>query len=173
MRIVSINVSRPRLVMWNGRSVSTGIYKTPVAGPVMLSTLNLDGDRQADLTVHGGPAKAAYAYPVEHYDFWREEFPELELPWGMFGENFTLEGLNEADVNIGDSFRLGGAEVVVTEPRMPCFKLGIKFWAHGHTAKISGQRQDRVLFLGQTRGNCRSGRAGPVNRARSEQRDCI
>lgn len=127
MRIVSINVSRPRLVMWNGQSVSTGIYKTPVAGPVLLSTLNLDGDRQADLTVHGGPTKAAYAYPAEHYDFWREEFPEMELPWGMFGENFTLEGLNESGVNIGDSFRLGSAEVVVTEPRMPCFKLGIRF----------------------------------------------
>lgn len=127
MRIVSINVSRPRLVMWNGQSVSTGIYKTPVRGPVMLRTLNFDGDRQADLTVHGGPTKAAYAYPAEHYDFWREEFPEMELPWGMFGENFTLEGLNESGVNIGDSFRLGGAEVVVTEPRMPCFKLGIKF----------------------------------------------
>ena len=127
MKIVSINVSRPRLVMWNGQSVSTGIYKTPIAGPVMLRTLNLDGDRQADLTVHGGPTKAAYAYPAEHYDFWREEFFGMELPWGMFGENFTLEGLNESGVNIGDSFRLGDAEVVVTEPRMPCFKLGIKF----------------------------------------------
>ncbi len=93
----------------------------------MLRTLNLDGDRQADLNVHGGPTKAAYAYPVEHYDFWRREFPEMELPWGMFGENFTLEGLNESDVNIGDSFRLGDAEVVVSEPRLPCFKLGIKF----------------------------------------------
>ncbi|HWN11414.1 MAG TPA: MOSC domain-containing protein [Pyrinomonadaceae bacterium] len=93
----------------------------------MLRTLNLDGDRQADLNVHGGPTKAAYAYPMEHYDFWRREFPEMELPWGMFGENITLEGLDEAGVNIGDSFRLGGADVVVSEPRMPCFKLGIKF----------------------------------------------
>lgn len=127
MKIVSVNVGRPRLVVWNGQTVSTGIYKTPVAGPVMLRTLNLDGDRQADLTVHGGPTKAAYAYPSEHYSFWREELPGMELPWGMFGENLTVEGLNESAVNIGDRFRLGSAEVTVTEPRMPCLKLGIKF----------------------------------------------
>jgi len=93
----------------------------------MLRTLNLDGDRQADLNVHGGPTKAAYAYPGEHYSYWREQFPEMELPWGMFGENFTVEGLEESKVNIGDRFRLGSAEVTVTEPRMPCYKLGIKF----------------------------------------------
>lgn len=93
----------------------------------MLRTLNLDGDRQADLTVHGGKTKAAYGYPAEHYAYWREELPEMELPWGMFGENFTLEGLDESRVNIGDRFRIGAAEVMVTEPRMPCSKLGIKF----------------------------------------------
>ncbi len=127
MKIVSINVSRPRLVVWRGQSVSTGIFKEPVAGRVALRTLNLDGDRQADLTVHGGPSKAVYAYPSEHYEFWRAELPEMELPWGMFGENFTTEGLNESSVNIGDQFRVGSAEVMVTEPRMPCYKLGIKF----------------------------------------------
>lgn len=93
----------------------------------MLRALNLDGDRQADLTVHGGPEKAAYAYPAEHYAYWREELPGTELPWGMFGENFTVEGLDESSVNIGDRFRLGEAEVTVTQPRMPCYKLGIKF----------------------------------------------
>jgi MOSC domain-containing protein YiiM len=93
----------------------------------MLRTLNLDGDRQADLTVHGGPTKAAYAYPAEHYNYWREELPGMELQWGMFGENFTVEGLDESKVNIGDRFQLAGAEVTVTEPRMPCYKLGIKF----------------------------------------------
>ena len=127
MKIISLNVGRPRLVVWDGQSVSTGIYKAPVEGRVMLRTLNLDGDRQADLNVHGGPTKAAYAYPAEHYDFWRDELPGAELPWGMFGENFTTEGLDEATVNIGDRFRIGAAEVVVTEPRMPCYKLGIKF----------------------------------------------
>jgi MOSC domain-containing protein YiiM len=127
MRIISLNVGRPRLVVWEGRTVSTGIYKTPVAGRVMLRTLNLDGDRQADLTVHGGPDKAVYSYPSEHYGHWRGELPDMELPWGMFGENFTVEGLDESSVNIGDHFRVGEAEVTVTQPRMPCYKLGIKF----------------------------------------------
>jgi MOSC domain-containing protein YiiM len=127
MRIVSLNVGRPRLVVWDGQSVSTGIYKTPVEGRVMLRKLNLDGDRQADLSVHGGPEKAAYAYPSEHYGYWREELPGMELPWGMFGENFTTEGLDESTVNIGDRFRIGAAEVTVTQPRLPCYKLGIKF----------------------------------------------
>jgi MOSC domain-containing protein YiiM len=127
MKIISINVGRPRLVVWRGQSVSTGIFKEAVAGRVALRTLNLDGDRQADLTVHGGPTKAVYAYPSEHYEFWRAELPEMELPWGMFGENFTTEGLNESSVNIGDRFSVGSAELMVTEPRMPCYKLGIKF----------------------------------------------
>ena len=127
MKIVSLNVGRPRLVLWRGQSVSTGIFKEPVAGRVALRTLNLDGDRQADLTVHGGPSKAVYAYPSEHYEFWRAELPGTELPWGMFGENFTTAGLAESSVNIGDRFRAGSAELMVTEPRMPCYKLGIRF----------------------------------------------
>lgn len=127
IKLISVNVSRPRLVVWNGGPVSTGIFKEPVEGRVMLRTLNLDGDRQADLTVHGGLTKAVYAYPVEHYEYWRDELPEMKLPYGMFGENFTTEGLDEAGVRIGDRFRVGEAEVVVTEPRLPCYKLGIKF----------------------------------------------
>jgi MOSC domain-containing protein YiiM len=127
MRIISINVGRPRLVVSDGQTVSTGIYKTPVEGRVMLRTLNLDGDRQADLTVHGGAGKAAYAYPSEHYGYWRGELPGAELPWGMFGENFTTEGLDESDVHIGDRFCIGSAEVTVTTPRLPCYKLAIKF----------------------------------------------
>ena len=127
MKIISLQVGRPRLVVWNGQTVSTGIYKTPVEGRVMLRTLNLDGDRQADLTVHGGVHKAVYAYPSEHYDYWRGELPGAELPWGMFGENFTTEGLDESSVHIGDRFRLGSAEVTVTQPRLPCYKLGVKF----------------------------------------------
>jgi MOSC domain-containing protein YiiM len=127
MIIISVNVGRPRLVISNGQPVSTGIYKTPVVGRSMLRALNLDGDRQADLSVHGGPTKAVYAYPSEHYNYWRAELPGTELSWGMFGENFTTEGLTESTVNIGDRFRVGSAEVTVTEPRMPCYKLGIKF----------------------------------------------
>jgi MOSC domain-containing protein YiiM len=127
MKIISINVGRPRLVMRNGEPVSTGIFKEPVHGRVMMRTLNLDGDRQADLSVHGGPEKAVYVYPSEHYAFWKRELPDMELPWGMFGENLTTEGMFETEINIGDRFRIGSAEVMVTQPRMPCYKLGIRF----------------------------------------------
>ena len=113
--------------MNNGEPITTGIFKEPVAGRVMLRTLNLDGDRQADLSVHGGASKAAYAYPSEHYEYWKQEFPEMKLPWGMFGENFTTAGLFEIELNIGDKFEVGSAVVIVTEPRLPCYKLGIKF----------------------------------------------
>ena len=127
MKLISVNVGLPRLVMSHGDPVSTGIFKEPVAGRVMLRTLNLDGDRQADLSVHGGPSKAVYVYPSEHYDYWKHELPEMKLPWGMFGENFTTAGLFESELNIGDKFRVGSAIVMVTEPRMPCYKLGIRF----------------------------------------------
>ena len=127
MKLVSINVGLPKLVERNGELVSTGIFKEPVTGPVMLRTLNLNGDAQADLSVHGGPSKAVYAYPSEHYVFWKRELPEMDLPWGMFGENFTTDGLFETELSIGDEFRVGSARVMVTEPRMPCYKLGIKF----------------------------------------------
>ena len=127
MKILSLNVGRPRLVMRNGEPVSTGIFKEPVTDRVMLRTLNLDGDRQADLSVHGGPEKAVYIYPSEHYPFWKRELPDMDLSWGMFGENFTTTGLLETEINIGDKFRIGSAEVMVTQPRMPCYKLGIRF----------------------------------------------
>ncbi|HEU4933737.1 MAG TPA: MOSC domain-containing protein [Pyrinomonadaceae bacterium] len=127
MKIISVNVGLPRLVLRNDEPVSTGIFKEPVAGRVMMRTLNLDGDRQADLSVHGGTQKAVYVYPSEHYDFWKHELPNMDLPWGMFGENLTTTGLFETETNIGDKFRVGSAEVMVTQPRMPCFKLGIRF----------------------------------------------
>ena len=127
MKIISVNVGLPRLVLRNDEPVSTGIFKEPIAGRVMMRTLNLDGDRQADLSVHGGPEKAVYVYPSEHYEFWKRELPEMDLPWGMFGENLTTTGLFETEVNIGDKFRVGTAEVMVTQPRMPCYKLGIRF----------------------------------------------
>ena len=127
MKIISLHVGRPQLVMRNGEPVSTAIFKQPVEGRVMLRTLNLDGDRQADLSVHGGPTKAVYVYPAEHYDFWRHELPEMDLPFGMFGENFTATGFSETTLNIGDEFQVGSAVVKVTEPRMPCYKLGIRF----------------------------------------------
>ena len=127
MKIISLNVGLPRLVLRGEEPVSTGIFKTPVAGRVMLRALNLEGDRQADLSVHGGPEKAVYLYPSEHYEFWQSELPDMDLPFGMFGENFTSVGLLESETNIGDRFRVGSAEVMVTQPRMPCYKLGIRF----------------------------------------------
>jgi len=127
MRVISVNVGQPREVEWKGRRVLTGIFKEPVAGPVALRSLNFDGDHQADLTVHGGPDKAVYVYPRGHYDYWRQELPDMDLPWGIFGENLTVAGLDEDAISIGDRFRVGMAEVIVTQPRMPCYKLGLKF----------------------------------------------
>jgi len=127
MKVISVNVGLPRTVQWKGKAVSTGIFKAPVSGRIRLRSLNLDGDRQADLSVHGGPDKAIYAYPAEHYAYWRRELPDVALPWGMFGENLTTEGLNEDDLKIGDRFLIGSTEVMVTQPRLPCFKLGLRF----------------------------------------------
>ncbi len=127
MKVLSVNVGLPREVRAGGRAVLTSIFKDPAPGLVAIVGDNLVGDRQSDLTVHGGPFKAVYAYPSEHYDFWRHELPGVELPWGSFGENLTITGLLEDDVHVGDRLRVGSAELVVTQPRLPCFKLGIRF----------------------------------------------
>jgi MOSC domain-containing protein YiiM len=127
MKLISVNVGLPREVIWKGKSVSTGIFKEPVSARVMVRSLNLDGDGQADLTVHGGSEKAVYAYPFEHYDYWRSELPDTELTLGNFGENFTTTGLREEELNIGDRFRVGDVHLMVTQPRLPCYKLGIRF----------------------------------------------
>jgi MOSC domain-containing protein YiiM len=132
MKILSLNVARPRLVVYEGETINTGIFKQPIDGSVQLRTLNLDGDRQADLSVHGGPDKAVYAYPSEHYPFWREELPgidlpDADLPWGMFGENFTTIGMAEDKLHVGDRFQIGSAIVMVRQTRTPCYKLNAKF----------------------------------------------
>ena len=127
VKLLSINVGLPREVEWRGRAVRTSIFKAPVSGRVQVSRLNVQGDRQSDLSVHGGADKAVYAYPSEHYAFWRNELPDMDFPWGAFGENLTTEGLLENKVHIGDRFRAGSAEFIVTQPRMPCFKLAIRF----------------------------------------------
>jgi MOSC domain-containing protein YiiM len=140
MKLVSLNAGLSREVTWHGLNVSTGIFKQPVAGRVSLRKLNLDGDRQADLTVHGGKDKAVYCYPLQHYEYWKKELPDRELPLGVFGENFTIDfdsdgvragGKDAASpedaIHIGDRFSVGSAEVVVTQPRLPCYKLGIRF----------------------------------------------
>jgi MOSC domain-containing protein YiiM len=126
MRALSVNVGLPREVLWRGRPVTTGIFKEPVTDRVTVRALNVDGDRQADLRVHGGPDKAVYAYPSEFYELWRRERPELDFAWGRFGENLTTEGVLDDEVSVGDRFRVGTAELVVTQPRLPCFKLGIR-----------------------------------------------
>jgi MOSC domain-containing protein YiiM len=127
MKLISVNVGLPRLLSWQGATFKTGIFKNPVQGKVMLRATNLDGDRQADLTVHGGPNKAVYAYPSEHYLAWQEELPDGERGWGAFGENFTTERLLESKVCVGDRFEIGDAVLRVTTPRLPCFKLAAKF----------------------------------------------
>jgi MOSC domain-containing protein YiiM len=127
VKILSVQVGRPRSVSFDGRIARTGIYKSPVHGPVKVATLNLEGDEQADLTVHGGVNKAVYAYPSEHYEFWRQQYPALELEWGAFGENLTTEGLLEATTGIGDTIQIGTAQFVVVQPRLPCYKLAGKF----------------------------------------------
>src|SRR5437868_2749238 len=127
MKLLSVNVGLPREIEWKGKIVRTSIFKSPVSGPVRVAQLNLEGDQQSDLSVHGGVDKAVYAYPSEHYPFWRRELPGMDLSWGVFGENLTTEGLLEETLHIGDRLRVGSSEFLVTQPRMPCFKLGIRF----------------------------------------------
>jgi len=127
VKLLSINVGLPREVKWRGKVVRTSIFKAPVSGRVRVMRLNVEGDQQSDLSVHGGVEKAVYAYPSEHYAFWRNQIASTDFPWGAFGENLTTEGLLEDRVHIGDRFRAGSTEFIVTQPRMPCFKLGIRF----------------------------------------------
>src|ERR1700704_566606 len=127
MEVVSVNVGMPREVTWKGMRVETGIFKDPVDGLVAVGKLNLAGDKQADLTVHGGLAKAVYAYPVEHYEYWKEELPKVSFGWGKFGENLTTRGLSEDHLFIGDQLKVGSAILMVTQPRLPCYKLALKF----------------------------------------------
>ena len=159
MRIISINVARPRLASFWGETYSTGIFKQPVSGPVALRTLNLDGDRQADLAVHGGPNKAVYGYPSEHYEFWRAELPGTNLPWGMFGENFTTEGLLEHELHIGDRLRIGSAIVVVRQPRIPCQKLAVKFQRRDILARFLRSGRSGFYFSVELEGTVEPGQS--------------
>ncbi|MBD2411813.1 MOSC domain-containing protein [Nostoc calcicola FACHB-389] len=146
MKLISVCVGLPREVSWKKKSVTTSIFKQPVNGRVMLRSLNLDGDRQADLTVHGGAEKAVYAYPMEHYAYWRQELPDEDLPWGAFGENLTIQGLSETQVNIGDRFSIGTAVVMVTQPRFPCFKLNLKFGRDDMVKRFLNSRLSGIYF---------------------------
>jgi MOSC domain-containing protein YiiM len=159
VKILSLNVARPKLVVYQGTTISTGIFKQPVSGPVPLRTLNLDGDRQADLSVHGGPHKAVYGYPSEHYPFWREELPGMDLPWGMFGENFTTTGLAEDKLHVGDRFQIGSAIVMVRQPRMPCYKLAAKFQREDIVERFLLSGRSGVYFSVEQEGSVEAGGA--------------
>jgi len=145
-KILSVNVSLPKEIDFEGQKVRTGIFKEPVEGRVMLRTLNLDGDKQADLTVHGGPDKALYAYPIEHYEYWRRMLTNIEMSNGMFGENLTVDGLKESEVSIGDVFQIGSSRVTATQPRMPCYKLGVKFGRMDVLKKFLASGRSGIYF---------------------------
>ena len=126
MKLLSVNVSLPKEVAYKGKTVRTGIFKEAAQGRVKLGGLNLDGDGQADLVGHGGIYKAVHAYSIENYDYWKRELGRDDFSYGQFGENFTVEGMPEDKVNVGDVYRVGTALVEVTQPRVPCFKLAMK-----------------------------------------------
>lgn len=146
MKLISVNVGLPRQVTWKGKIFSTGIFKEPVNDRVMVRSLNLHGDGQADLTVHGGLDKAVYVYPFEHYDFWQRELPDTELTLGNFGENFTIAGLREEEVNVGDRFQIGTVKLMVTQPRLPCYKLGIRFGRSDMVKRFLASRRTGFYF---------------------------
>ncbi len=152
MKVLSVNVGLPKNVLFNGQIITTAIFKDPVNSPIILRKLNLDGDKQADLTVHGGIDKAVYSYPEEHYYYWRKQFPNMDLGWGMFGENFTTEGLLEDAVNVGDQFQIGSAKLVATQPRMPCYKLGVRFGRMDVIRKFMTSGRPGIYFKVLTEG---------------------
>jgi MOSC domain-containing protein YiiM len=157
--ITSLNVGLPRDVTWRGRTVTTSIYKSPVDGRVLLRRLNLDGDRQADLSVHGGEFKAVYCYAVEHYGWWTKELAGRELPAGMFGENLTTDGLDQDSVHVGDQFSIGTAQVVVTQPRLPCYKLGIRFQSNDMVKRFLASGRTGFYLAVQREGDVGAGDA--------------
>ena len=160
MRILSVNVGRPRRIEWGGRSISTSIFKQAVAGPVALAPLNFAGDEQADLSVHGGPDKAVYAYDAAHYAHWRGQLPAW-ADWapGLFGENLTTEGLLEADVRVGDLFGVGGARLRAVQPRQPCYKLNARFDDAGMVRRFALAGRPGIYFRVEAPGPVQAGDA--------------
>ena len=168
MRVVSLSVGLPREIEVEGGSVLTSIFKEPVDRRLHVTTLNFEGDEQSDLTVHGGVDKAVYVYPSEHYESWRRELAGMDLPWAMFGENLTTEGLRE-DVRIGDRFRIGSAEFVVTQPRLPCYKLGIRFGRMDMLKRMLRSGRTGFYFAVTTEGEVGAGDAiEPIARAEDD-----
>jgi MOSC domain-containing protein YiiM len=155
-KVLSVNLSLPRTVTWNGQEILTGIFKRPVVGRVAVRELGIEGDGQADLTVHGGMMKAVYAYPSEHFGYWQRELKK-ELTWGMFGENLTTVGLVENSVHIGDQFRVGSAELEVTQPRFPCYKLGVKFGDMGIVQRFQHSGRSGFYLKVRSKGEIEAG----------------
>jgi MOSC domain-containing protein YiiM len=155
--MISLNVARPRLTVYRGETINTGIFKKPVSGRIALRTLNLDGDQQADLTVHGGPYKAVYAYPSEHYEHWQRQLPGMDLPWGTFGENFTTVGLSEDELHVGDRFRIGSSTLMVRQPRMPCYKLTARFQRDDVIERFLSSGRSGVYFSVEEEGEVGNG----------------
>ncbi len=127
MKVVSVNIGERQGVKYRGKTVKTGIFKKPVSHPIILGKSDVEGDAVIDRRYHGGELKACYLYSADHYEFWKNKYPDLEWEYGMFGENITVEGLNEKEIQIGDIFYIGDCRVRVTQPRQPCFKLGLRF----------------------------------------------
>ena len=159
MKVVSVNVGLPREVVWKGAPVLTAIFKEPVEGPVKVGRINLAGDRQADLTVHGGPDKAIYRYPSEHYPYWQSELPDVSFSWGRFGENLTTEGLLEEALYIGDRLQVGSAVLTVTQPRLPCYKLELRFGRDDMIKRFLRSRRSGFYFSVEQEGELSAGSA--------------
>ena len=156
MKVISTNIGQPRKVVWRGKSITTGIYKEPVAA-IVVKKYFVEWDNVSDRKVHGGESKAVYGYPSEHYEFWRSEYPAIEMGWGMFGENITTEGLFENEMKIGSLYRIGTTILQVTEPRMPCYKLGIKFGTPDIVARFLKSRKSGFYFTVIEEGTVKSG----------------
>jgi MOSC domain-containing protein YiiM len=159
MKVLSVNVGQTRQVIWKGQEVVTGIFKSPVNGPVVIHRLNVAGDQQADLRVHGGVDKAVYAYPSEHYPYWQDQYPAKSIAYAMFGENLTTTGLVEEEVWIGDVFRVGEAVLQVSQPRIPCYKLGIRFDDASIVKAFLESRRSGIYFRVLEEGNVEAGSA--------------
>lgn len=158
--VLQVNAARsPREIEWQGRTLTTGIFKTSVQGPVGVVKHQVVGDVQADLSVHGGPTKAVYAYSSEHYGWWTSELGLDELAWGAFGENLTTTGLLEDRVRVGDVFRVGTVELMATEPRMPCSKLAARFQRTNMQRLFTRSGRSGIYFAVHTEGTLEAGDA--------------
>jgi len=157
MKILAVNVGLPQKIQWQNKEIQTSIYKSPIKGPVMVNAENIEGDRQSDLNVHGGLDKAVYAYSFDTYPWWQRELKIDSLPYGSFGENLTLDALDESQVFVGDIFEVGDCQLEAVQPRVPCFKLGIKFGEQKIIQTFNDYHRCGVYFRVKQPGMIRAG----------------